>query len=149
MVGWIVAAVGLTVTLVGMAIAFRPRRVDVAKLRLTLKQQREHLEAVFLASASMTGKPRGLVWAGCFFGDGAELARDLKSGEVLALIPATISFEAVEGGDMEGLEAVGNLRDATAVFAWRRGRWITAGRALFNHTPEMALHHLGQLERVA
>jgi hypothetical protein len=50
---------------------------------------------------------------------------------------------------MEGLPAVGNLRQASGVFFWRGGRWRTAGRAVFNLTPGEALAHFkGQYERV-
>ncbi len=56
-------------------------------------------------------------------------------------MPVTIRFEAVEGGDMEGVAAVGNLRQATAVFHFARGGWHTAGRAVFNLTPAETLEH--------
>lgn len=70
-----------------------------------------------------------------------ELARDRKSGELLALTPVTISFEAVAGSDMEGLPAVSNLRCATAVFHFRGGAWTTTGRAAFNMNPAETLNH--------
>jgi hypothetical protein len=40
---------------------------------------------------------------------------------------------------MEGLPAVGNLRNASAVFFFHRGRWHTAGKAVFNLNPDEAL----------
>jgi hypothetical protein len=50
---------------------------------------------------------------------------------------------------MEGVEAVSNLRVATAVFAFDRGHWTTAGKAVFNMNPDEALEHFrGQYERV-
>ena len=52
-------------------------------------------------------------------------------------------FEAVEGGDMEGLAAVGNLRNASAVFFFHGGRWRTTGKALFNLNPDEAIARLG------
>ena len=70
-----------------------------------------------------------------------EFARDRRSGELAALVPVTIQFEAVEGSDMEGLPAVGNLRNASAVFFFHRGQWQTVGKAVFNMNPDEALSH--------
>jgi len=56
-------------------------------------------------------------------------------------VPVTIQFEAIEGGDMEGLPAVGNLRNASAVFFFERGQWRTVGKAVFNMNPDEALVH--------
>ena len=47
--------------------------------------------------------------------------RDRQHGQIAALVGVTIQFEAVPGGDMEGLPAVGNLRNASAVFFFSRG----------------------------
>jgi hypothetical protein len=66
-----------------------------------------------------------------------------------ALVAVTIQFEAIEGSDMEGLPAVGNLRNASAVFFFDRGRWHTTGKAVFNLNPGEALEHFrNQYERV-
>ena len=51
----------------------------------------------------------------------------------------TIQFEAVEGSDMEGLPAVGNLRNASAVFIHDGRRWVATGRAVFNLNPDEVL----------
>jgi hypothetical protein len=51
----------------------------------------------------------------------------------------TIRFEAIPGGGMEEVEAVGNLRAATAVFNWDGRRWSTQGRAVFNLEPREVL----------
>ena len=53
----------------------------------------------------------------------------------------TISFEAVPGGGMEEVEAVGNLRAATAVFRVDKGHWATDGRAIFNLNPAEAVRY--------
>ena len=51
---------------------------------------------------------------------------------------------------MEGLPAVGNLRNASAVFYFERGHWLTAGKAVFNLNPgEVIQHFKNQYERVA
>jgi hypothetical protein len=44
---------------------------------------------------------------------------------------------------MEEVEAVGNLRSATAVFGYRDGAWGTDGRAVFNLEPSEALDRFG------
>ena len=78
-----------------------------------------------------------------------EWVRAKQTGQWLALVGVTISFEAIEGGDMEGVEAVGNLRNASAVFYFQDERWQTAGRAIFNLNPDEALRHFsGGYERL-
>ena len=80
---------------------------------------------------------------------GAEFARECATGDLAALVGVVIQFEAVEGGDMEGVAAVGNLRNASAVFFFHDGRWRTAGKALFNLNPDEALMRLAhQYERL-
>jgi hypothetical protein len=51
----------------------------------------------------------------------------------------TIGFEAVEGGGMEEVEAVSNLRAGTAVFRVCQGAWQTEGRTYFNLSPAEAV----------
>jgi hypothetical protein len=115
--------------------------VQVERARESFRLQRERLEAKFLDAARATGKPRGLTWKDCDFEKGLTLARDRHTGQLVGLVPTTISFEAVEGGPMEGVEAVGNLRNATAVFHYARGHWTTAGQAVFNLNPDEAIEH--------
>jgi hypothetical protein len=93
------------------------------------------LEAHFLSLASSSGRPRGLAWADCDFDDGVAFARDRVSGELRALVGVTISFAAIEGGGMEDVEAVDDLRAATAVFRFDGNHWTTDGRAVFNLNP--------------
>jgi hypothetical protein len=113
------------------------------------QQQREHLEADFLRAATRSGKPRGLRWKHCDWANEVVLARDRKNGELTALVGVKIQFEAIEGSDMEGLPAVGNLRNASGVFFFRSGRWRTTGKAVFNLDPSEALAHFKQqYERV-
>ena len=125
-----------------------------ARLRRAFADNRQWLQDEFFVAAASTGKPRGLRWKALDWkvqGVEAEplLARDRGSGEIVALVPVTISFEAIEGSDMEGLPAVGNLRNASAVFYWREGRWQTAGKAIFNLNPDEALEHFkNQYERL-
>ena len=49
-------------------------------------------------------------------GQAVQFVRDRHTGQLAALVAVTIQFEAVPGGDMEGLAAVGNLRNASGVF---------------------------------
>jgi hypothetical protein len=109
------------------------RRVERA--RRHFERVRGALEAKFFQAAAATGKPRGLAWKSCAFEDGLLLARDRANGELVALIGVTIAFEAIQGGGMEDVEAVGNLRAATAVFNHNGREWTTGGRAVFNLEP--------------
>jgi hypothetical protein len=119
------------------------------RARELFKLQRERLEAHFLQAASATGKPRGLRWKDCQWENEVEFVRDRETGELAALVGVTIQFEAIEGGDMEGVAAVGNLRHASAVFAFRQDHWLTVGKALFNMFPSEAVVKLeSQYERL-
>jgi hypothetical protein len=132
---------GLLALLIALGLwgAGLPRR-----LRREFERQCEGLHDDFFVAASVSGKPRGLRWKALdWAATTAEptLARVRGSGEIVALVPVTIQFEAIEGSDMEGLPAVGNLRNASAVFFWRQGRWQTIGKTVFNLNPDEALRH--------
>jgi hypothetical protein len=99
------------------------------------------LEASFLAAATATGKPRGLKWERAVLAGLPVFAVDRVSDELYAFVSATVSFSAIEGGGMEEVEAVSNLRAATAVFVHRDGRWTTDGRVVFNLDPDAAVSH--------
>jgi hypothetical protein len=146
---WLVLPV---VLLVGALLLIRWRRgprLSVPELQRRFLQQREHLEAAFFAAAAASGKPRGLRWKNCDWESEVAFARERRTGRLAALVAVTISFEAIEGGDMEGVEAVGNLRNASAVFFFDGGRWRTTGRAIFNLNPGEAIEHFkGQYERL-
>ncbi|MDW8267149.1 MAG: hypothetical protein RMJ52_17650 [Gemmataceae bacterium] len=143
---WLVLAVGV---LLGVALLIRPlrswfRTVQGERAHELFQLQRERLEAMFLRAAAATGKPRGLRWKQCVFEPEIALARDRRSQQLLALVPVTIHFEAVEGSDMEGLPAVALPRSASAVFYFQGGQWQTAGKAVFNMSPVEALEHFKQ-----
>lgn len=120
-------------------VAWRESRFQAARRNFHLR--REWLEARFLTLASKSGKPRGLSWTDCDFDDGVAFARDRRTGQLRAFVAVTISFEAIEGGGMEDVEAVGNLRAATAVFLLESADWTTEGRAIFNLNPTQAIEH--------
>jgi hypothetical protein len=125
------------------------RRKDPRAAADLFEQERASLEQAYFQAAAASGKPRGLRWKAVEWEPGAVFARERATGRLAALVGVTIQFEAVEGGDMEGLPAVGNLRNASAVFFFHGGRWHTTGRTVFNLNPEEALAHFGrQYERV-
>jgi hypothetical protein len=114
--------------------------------RAKFQLQREWLEAKFLTLA-MENAPRGLQWADCEFDDRVRFARDREKDELCAFVAIEIKFEAIAGGGMEDVEAVGNSKAATSVFHYRGGTWITLGRAIFNLNPHETIVHY-QLEHV-
>ena len=118
----------------GRSKALRAAEQSRAMREFTLR--REHLEAAFLDAAAETGMPRGLAWADVEFGSDVAFARDRETGGLRAFCEMTIRFEAIAGGGMEEVEAVSNLRAATAVFHYEDNRWKTDGRAVFNLTPD-------------
>lgn len=141
---WAMGVIAVLLVLLAGACAWRPIRArmrdhELARARRDFHRQREHLEARFFHLASGSGKPRGLEWVRCDFEDDVLYARHRQSGEISALVGVTIGFEAIEGGGMEDVEAVGNLRAATAVFRVEGSRWATDGRALFNLNPAEAI----------
>jgi hypothetical protein len=128
--------------------SFLRRRRSALAVR-AFRLQRERLEAQFFQMAASQGKPRGLRWLDCDWQDSVTFGRDVNTGMLTAFVGVNISFEAIEGGDMEGVEAVGMVRDAAALFHYHRGRWGTGGRALFNMNPADALVNFkGQIEPI-
>jgi hypothetical protein len=112
------------------------------RVRRALRQfvrNRSALETAFFKAAAASGKPRGLAWKECGFQPGVLLAHDRATGDLVGLVAVSISFEAIEGGGMEDVEAVGNLRAGTAVFNWNGREWVTQGRAVFNLEPREVL----------
>jgi hypothetical protein len=148
---WWLPIVLLTAASVAVALFvwLRPRRISVTLARALFERQRAALEAEFFQAAAGSGKPRGLRWTRCEWGDAVEYARDERTGQLLAFVAVTIAFEAIEGGDMEGLPAVSNLRNASAMLFFDGSGWRTHGRTVFNLNPDEAIRHFGkQLERV-
>ncbi|MFM8633911.1 MAG: hypothetical protein ACKOEX_03725 [Planctomycetia bacterium] len=140
---------------IAISIALRPIRAARHAERLARSQrdfhrQREQLEAKFIERASGSGKPRGLRWVDVCFDDDVVYARDRHTGRLKALVAIEVSFEAIEGGGMEEVEAVSTIRAATAEFLHDGGRWQTDGRVYFNLGPNAAVKYLASdLELVA
>jgi hypothetical protein len=118
------------------------QRSESLRAQESFRSRREMLEARFFELASQAGKPRGLVWKECDWQPAVRFARDRATRQLSAFVAVEIHFEAVEGGDMEDVAAVGTIRDATAVFHYQDGTWGTGGRALFNMNPDGAIEKL-------
>jgi len=140
-----VVAIGIAIALVAQVLWRRwraaQRRAECDLASIQFEEQKAALPAKFLLAATATGRPRGLRWRTCDLHDDSLFARDRVTGELYALVGTTVSFEAIAGGDMEEVEAVGNLRWATAIFVYRQGEWSTDGQAVFNLEPAQALEH--------
>ena len=150
---WLLLYISLAATAIVVAFGWvtlglrRVRRAAGAKAKAleAFSRNRPDLAEAFRAAAEATGKPRGLSWKRCELAAAPPLiAADKATGELVALVGVTISFEAIAGGDMEEVEAVSALRDATAVYHWREVGWQTEGRAVFNHSPEQTLQRYRQ-----
>lgn len=115
------------------------KRMEVERAAADFARHKLKLQEDFRAAANVTGKPRGLRWKSCEFHDPVRLARDKANGQLLGFVAATIAFEAIAGGDMEHVEAVGNLRAATAILNWNGHEWTTTGKPAFNLEPHEVL----------
>jgi len=151
-----VAVVGVAiVAILAVILAVRPIRAArqaerLARAQRDFHRQREPLEAKFIERAAATGKPRSLRWHDVDFDDDVVYARDRRSGRLKALVAIEVSFEAIPGGGMEEVEAVGNVRAATAEFVHDGSRWQTDGRVFFNLAPTATVKYLASdLEMVA
>ena len=149
---WIgVIVLGILCGLGGLAVFFlsRHQRRSLAHAQQTFHRRREWLEADFVTQASGSGKPRGLRWVDCEFDDSVAFARDRRTGRYRALVGVTIRFEAIEGGGMEEVEAVSNLKAATVVFRLDGPAWEADSRAFFNLSPSQTIEHYhNELETV-
>jgi hypothetical protein len=138
----VVVVLLVVLVLLGRPLLARMQSNEAKKAVELFRVQREQLEAKFFDLASRLGKPRGLRWLECDWQDRVEFGRDIQNGMLTAFVAVNLSFEAIEGGDMEDVEAVGLMRDAAALFHFQAGAWGTGGRALFNMNPQDALMRL-------
>jgi hypothetical protein len=145
----LLGALGLLVALFWRKLRTFGRQVQAERAREMFKLQRQRLEADFLRAAAATGKPRGLRWKECQWEQAVEFVRERQTGRIAALVAVGIAFEAIEGGGMEDVPAVKDLKNASAVFFFSGGQWHTVGKALFNKNPDEAIEHLkNQYERL-
>jgi hypothetical protein len=109
-------------------------------------RQRDDLRRAFFLTAGSSGKPRGLIWKSIEWHEGVTLVRERRTRRLAALVGVTVAFEAVAGGEMEGVAAVGNLRHGSATFFYHRGEWH-AGKTIFNLLPDEVVARFGEYER--
>lgn len=127
----------------------RRRRRQVRDAIAAWNRQQDEQRSQFAAMAAASGTPRGLLWEQCEWSGQMRFARERSTGLITAFSGVVVRFEAVVGDEMEDVEAVSMPRDAVAVFHYRRGRWGTGGRTLFNMTPDEATRRLeGQFETI-
>jgi hypothetical protein len=120
------------------------RRMSEERAAADFARATPRLQEDFRAAANVSGKPRGLRWKSCEFQGPLFLARDRANDELVGLVGATIAFEAIEGGGMEEVEAVGNLRAVTAILTWSGFDWTTTGKAVFNLEPPEVLQQYSE-----
>lgn len=138
----VLAGLVLTTAVAGRPLLRRIQKRQAQNAITQFRRQREQLEAKFFDMASRLGKPRGVRWLDCDWQERTAFGRDLQTGMLTAFVAVEIRFEAIPGGEMDGVEHVGLLRDAAALFHFQNGAWGTGGRALFNMNPADALSRL-------
>ncbi len=142
--------IGISVLLLAGSyfVSRRPKKENgLESAQRLFESQQEVLQSQFFQIASTSGKPRGLIWTKTEWKRDIAYARDLNSSLLTAFVGVEISFEAIPGGEMEEVEAVGQIRQASALFHFRNGHWGTGGKAFFNMTPAEAVQRLdGQFE---
>jgi len=124
----------------GVSVALRRwlRRARIRQAHRLFRLQREMLEAKFLDLARMRGVPEGLYWSEIEWDDEVKFVRDRDTGQQAALVGITIYFEReADRSTSDSFDPPPH--DATAVFHYVHGRWMTQGRALLNLDPEAAL----------
>jgi hypothetical protein len=145
-VGVSVLALVATVIVLYLALLFARQRQE-RHAREFFQDKRQLLQQEFFQAAATSGKPKGLRWRQCDWEEWVVFARQRQTGELVALASLTVHFEAIEGGDMEGVAAVSLPRNATAVFFFHSGAWHTTGKVVFNLNPDETIQHFrGQYE---
>ena len=142
------AVIGVILVLgafVVIALVWRPLLAARREARFALAcrdfhRQRERLEVKFVQLGIIHAKPDGPRWSDCFFDDDVAYARNRSTGELSAFVAVAIEMEDLDGHVPHAPGAIGNLRNATAVFRFDGDHWETDGRAIFNLTPTEAIH---------
>ncbi|MEZ6055682.1 MAG: hypothetical protein R3C01_03165 [Planctomycetaceae bacterium] len=140
--GYVLLVIGVVIVaaiLCAPRLADRLRRRESERAKGAFRLQREMMEARFFDMAAASGKPRGVRWIQCDWQPSVTFARERATGLITAFASVNVSFEAIEGSDMEEVEHVGLLRDGCALFHYQQGQWGTGGRVLFNMNPDDAL----------
>ncbi|SFJ67550.1 hypothetical protein [Planctomicrobium piriforme] len=147
LVGFVLAVASIVAGVIVVARLRRTKEPEATRAQREFHKHRERLQSDFFQLAAARGKPRGLRWTRCDWKPDVVFATDLATGLLTAFVDVEIHFEAIPGGDMEEVEAVGHFREASAVFHCQSGQWGTGGKALFNMRPAEAVTRLaGQYE---
>ncbi|WP_435008121.1 hypothetical protein P12x_005396 [Tundrisphaera lichenicola] len=143
--GWIIWGVVLPACLVASWLIVRkPLRQVVEELqvdqaRLSFRQQREWLEARFLKAMGQVDPIERLRWEDAHWHDEVLWARDKQTQRLLALVEIHFETEAFDES---------STRHATALFEYRKGRWIAEGKSLDATRPVDALVRHGRYQAV-
>ncbi len=142
---WRIGALGVVVA--AWLIVHKPLRQIVEELhvdqaRLLFRQQREWLEARFLKAMGTADPIERLRWEDANWHDEVIWARDNQTRRLLALVE--IHFDSPS--EEESTEPP--TLHATALFEYRRGRWIADGKRLDATRPADAMVRHGRFEPV-
>jgi hypothetical protein len=118
----------------------RSRAARLVQAKRRFHTQRERLEAKFIQLAAAHAKPDAPRWADCTFADDVAYVRNRSTGELSAFVAMTIAAEELGRLPPGTTDVVGNLQAGTAVFRFDRDGWVTDGRAIFNLSPNEAIH---------
>ncbi|MGE3818292.1 MAG: hypothetical protein AB7I30_02565 [Isosphaeraceae bacterium] len=146
--GWIIWGGPLAACLLaGWLILRRPvqrftEELHVDHARVTFRQQRERLEARFVAALAYLDPIEHYRWDRAHWHDEVLWARDRKSRVFLAMIG--VHF------DEPVYDAIGEPqpRHATALFEYRKGRWCADGKRLDEIRPDEAVFQNRRFEPV-
>lgn len=116
---------------------------QVDQARALFRQRREWLEARFLGSLAKSTPIEGLRWEGAHWHDEVHWARDSKTRRLLALVEVDFDDDPFED------PAEPLARHATALFEYRKGRWVADGKRLDATRPGDAFAADGRFEPVA
>lgn len=130
---WCVAVPGLA--LAAWLVARGPVRhlvegVRFVRARAEFRQQREWLEARFLSALARVDPPEAARWDDARWQDEVRWARDRRSRRLLAFIG--VEFDPGPFDDR-------TPRHATALFEYRKGRWLADGQRVDSLRPDEAL----------
>ncbi len=124
----------------GSSVPTKPLTADqYAAQQTAFIDNQSTLQQRFFSIVSQSGKPKGLTWKSCTFDEATIWAIEKQSANLHALLATVIHFDAIPGGPMEDVEAVGNARIATAIFFYNGESWDTRGDILFNLEPHEVL----------
>lgn len=105
-------------------------RLRFDQARVQFRQQREWLEARFLGALARVDPPEAARWDDAHWHDDIRWARDRRTRRLLALIG--VEFDPAPFDDAPASHA-------TALFEYRKGRWLADGQHVDSLRPDEAL----------